>query len=208
MFSRTENIKQYIKLYPITTLLICLNIALWALMEGYGSSQDSSTLIRFGAIFDLPNMKAEAWRYVTAIFLHNGLAHLFFNSFAMYVFAPPLERMLGKGRYLFCYLVSGVAGNMSSAWLHPDYFVSVGASGAIFGIYAAYLFLAMFRKDMIDRQMKQTVVTIIVVGFLNTFMVPNVDIYAHLGGFIGGMIAMVLITLSIRRNYRKTSEKG
>jgi rhomboid protease GluP len=203
MFARTENLKQYVQLYPVTALLIIANIALWGLMEWVGSSQDPNTLIRFGALFDLPNLKPEAWRYVTAVFLHNGFAHLFFNSFAIYVFAPPLERMLGKGRYLFCYVVSGIAGNIFSAWFHNDYFVSVGASGAIFGVYAAYLFLAVLRKDIIDSQTKQTVVTIIVVGFLNSFIVPNIDIYAHLGGFIGGLLAMVLISLSIKRRHRR-----
>jgi rhomboid protease GluP len=202
MFARTESLKQYLQLYPVTALLILVNIAMWGLMEWYGSSKDPDTLLRFGAMFDLPDEKPEAWRYVTAVFLHNGPAHLFFNSFAMYVFAPPLERMLGKVRYLVVYAVSGVAGNLFSVWFHNDYFVSVGASGAIFGIYAAYLFLAILRKDIIDRQTKQTVVTIIAVGFMNSFLVPNIDIYAHLGGFIGGLLAMTLISLTIKRRHR------
>jgi rhomboid protease GluP len=203
MFARRESLKEYIRLYPITTLLICINLVVWALMEGYGSSQDTATLLQFGALFDLPNAKAEAWRYVTAMFLHIGFGHLFFNSFAMYVFAPPLERMLGKWRYLLTYMVCGISGNMVSAWFHKDSFISAGASGAIYGIYAAYLFLALFRKDIIDYVTKQTIMVIIVVGFANSLLVPNVDIYAHLGGFIGGIVTMALIVLSIKRRHRR-----
>lgn len=204
LFSRTESLKQYIKWYPVNAVLICIHLVLWGLMEWSNSSQDTVTLIQFGALFDLPNVKPEAWRYLTAMFLHIGFAHLLFNCFAIYVFAPPLERMLGKWRYMVFYVVCGLAGNVVSAVFHPDYFVSAGASGAIYGIYAAYLFLALFRKDIIDHQTKQTVITIVAVGFIYSLVVPNIDIYAHLGGFVGGLIAMALIVLSIKRRARRT----
>lgn len=204
MFSRTESLKQYIKWYPVTAVLICIHILVLGLMEWFGSSQDTVTLIQFGALFDLPNLKPEAWRYFTAMFLHIGFAHLLFNCFALYVFAPPLERMLGKWRYVLFYLVCGLIGNLVSALFHQDYFVSAGASGAIYGIYAAYLYLAMFRKDIIDHQTKQMVLTIIGVGFIYSFVVPNIDIYAHLGGFLGGLVTMALIVLFIKRRTRRS----
>lgn len=203
MFLRNENLKQYIRLYPITALLIMIHLVVLGLMEWYGSSKATATLIQFGALFDLPGMKPEWWRYITAMFVHIGFEHLLFNSFALYVFAPPLERMLGKWRYAVFYLLCGIAGNIASAWLHPGYFVSAGASGAIYGIYAAYLFLAVFRKDIIDRETKQTIITIIVIGFLQSIIVPHIDLYAHAGGFIGGLIVMGLISLSIRRRRQK-----
>lgn len=207
MFSRTESLKQYIKLYPITALLIGINIIVLLAMEWYGSSTNELTLLQFGAIFDFPNLQPnlepELWRYVTAMFLHIGFAHLFFNSFALYVFAPPMEYMLGKWRYLLLYLLSGIAGNVISKLLHQNDFIGAGASGAIYGIYAAYLFLAIFRKDIFDKQTKQSIITIIVVGVIYSIIVPGVDLYAHLGGFIGGMITMALIVLSIKRKYRR-----
>lgn len=199
MFVRTESFKQYLRYYPVTCVLIAVNLLLVLLMEISGSSQNTMTLIQFGALFEVDGFKPELWRFVTAMFLHNGFAHLFFNCFALFVFAPALERMLGKVRYIALYLVSGIAGNIVSYWLHSDSFISVGASGAIYGIYAAYLFLAIFRKDIIDLQTKQTIVTIIVIGFLYSFIVPRVDIYGHLGGFLGGLVVMYLIALSIRR---------
>ncbi|MFH5186245.1 rhomboid family intramembrane serine protease [Paenibacillus sp. TAB 01] len=146
MFLRTESLKQYVRLYPVTTVLICIHLVVLGLMEWTGSSEDSRTLLRFGALFDLPGMVPEWWRYITAMFVHIGFAHLFFNSFTLYVFAPPLERMLGVWRYALLYLLCGIAGNLASAWFHSDYFISAGASGAIYGVYAAYLFLAIFRK--------------------------------------------------------------
>ncbi|WP_409344536.1 rhomboid family intramembrane serine protease [Paenibacillus sp. MBLB4367] len=207
MFARTESLKQYIRLYPVTTALIVIHLILMGLMEWYGSSRDTETLLRFGALFELPGVTTEPWRYVSAIFLHIGFSHLLFNSFTLYVFAPPLEIMLGRWRYVLFYLISGIAGNIASMWLHPDYFVSAGASGAIYGIYAAYLYLAIFRRDIIDKQTKQTIVTIIVIGFLYSVIVPNIDLYAHFGGFAGGFITIALIALSIKRRYRNRIER-
>jgi rhomboid protease GluP len=206
MFSRTESLKQYIRYYPITAVLIGINLVIMLLMEWYGSSKDNLTLIQFGAIFDLPGLQPEWWRYVTAMFVHIGFAHLLFNSFALYIFAPALEIMLGKWRYLVLYVVSGIAGNVISKWLHQDHFIGAGASGAIYGIYAAYLFLAVFRKDIIDNQTKQSIIAILAVGVLYSIIVPNVDLYAHLGGFIGGIICMALIVLSIKRRARRRAD--
>lgn len=205
MFARRESFKEYIRYYPVTTALLAIQVIMFLLMQLYGSSQDSLTLIKFGAMFDLPGLHPEFWRYFTAMFLHVGLGHLFFNSFAMIIFAPPLEIMLGKIRYLVLYLVSGVVGNIFSAWLHKDYYIGAGASGAIYGIYAAYLFLALFRKDIMDQATKQTIMIIIGAGFLSSIITPNVDVYAHLGGFIGGFVSLALIVLSIKRRVRKRS---
>ncbi|MFC6454539.1 rhomboid family intramembrane serine protease [Paenibacillus vulneris] len=201
MFSRTESLKQYIRLYPVNTAILVIQLLVMAGMTIYGSSKDNSTLIRFGAMFDLPRMEPELWRYVTSIFVHIGFEHLLFNSFAIYVFAAPLERMLGSFRYAVFYLLCGIAGNIASAWLHKDYYIGAGASGAIYGVYAAYLYLSVFRKDLIDYQTKQTIRIIVVIGFIYSIVVPNVDLYAHLGGFAGGLLVTALLTLFIKRRH-------
>jgi len=189
------------RLYPVTSFIIAVHLAVMAAMTWYGSSRDTATLLRFGAMFDLPGAEPELWRYVTSIFIHIGFEHLLFNSFALYVFAAPLERMLGSIRYALFYVACGIAGNIASAWLHSDYYVGAGASGAIYGIYAAYLYLSVFRKDIIDYQTKQTVRTIVIIGFVYSIIVPNVDLYAHAGGFAGGLLFTALITLFVKRRH-------
>ncbi|TDG00793.1 rhomboid family intramembrane serine protease [Paenibacillus piri] len=206
MFLRRESLKQYIRLYPVTSLLIVIQLLVWAAMEWYGSSMDSGTLLRFGAMFGLPGLTPEPWRYVTAIFVHIGFEHLLFNSFALYVFAAPLERLLGAWKYALFYLACGIAGNIASVWLHRDDFIGAGASGAIYGVYAAYLFLSIFRKDLIDYQSKQTIRVIVIIGFLYSFIVPHVDIYAHAGGFVGGAVLTALITRFVARRQRIEAE--
>lgn len=205
VFARRESLKQYIRLYPVTAAIIVLQLVMMAVMEWYGSSTDNATLLRFGAMFDLPGLRPEPWRYVASIFLHVGFEHLLFNSFALYVFAAPLERMLGAWRYMLFYTACGVIGNIASAWLHPDYYIGAGASGAIYGVYGAYLFLSVFRKDLIDGEAKKTIRIIVIIGFVYSLVIPNVDIYAHAGGFVGGVAVIWLLTLFVRRRHRAES---
>ncbi len=205
MFARRESLGQYVRLYPVTTAIILIQLLVMAAMEWYGSSQDSETLLRFGAMYGVPGIEPALWRYVTAIFVHIGFQHLLFNSFALYVFAAPLERMLGSWRYAAFYLASGIAGNVASAWFHSDPYIGAGASGAIYGIYAAYLYLSVFRRDLIDYQTKQTVWTIVIIGFVYSFVVQNVDVYAHAGGFVGGLAVSALMTLFVKRRRRRES---
>ncbi|MEK8129943.1 rhomboid family intramembrane serine protease [Paenibacillus filicis] len=201
MFVRRESLKQYVRLYPITTALIVIQLVVWLAMEVYGSSKSNATLLEFGAMYGAPGVQPELWRYVTAMFVHIGFEHLLFNSFAMYVFAAPLERLLGTWRYTLLYVIGGIAGNIASAWLQSGPYIGAGASGAIYGVYASYLFLSVFRKDLIDYQTKQTVRTIVIVGLVYSIVIPQVDLYAHAGGFVGGLAATALlaITVSVRR---------
>lgn len=199
LFLRRESLKQYIRWYPVTASLIVLNVLLVIVMEIFGSSKNSITLLQFGAMFNIHGFQPEWWRYVTAIFLHAGWKHLLFNCFALYVFAPPLERMLGHVRYLVYYILCGVSGNLVSYWLHVKEYVGIGASGAVYGIYAAYVFIALFRKDLLDYSSRKTIQIIVSVGFVHSLvMFRRVDLWAHLGGFLGGLLLMALLVLSIR----------
>lgn len=186
IFLRYENFRQYIRLYPLTSLILLIQIVLYILMEISGSSTDPRTLLRFGAMYKLPEASPEYWRYFAAIFLHIGFDHLLFNSFALFVFAPPLERLLGKVKYIVFYLGSGFAGNAFSQLLSSGVFYSAGASGAIYGIYAAFLYLALFRKHALDPQSKKTIKVILLIGLIYSILVPQVNILGHAGGFLGG----------------------
>jgi len=203
MFVRRESLKQYIAWYPVTSVIIAVNIILLVLMEIDGSSENVRTLLKFGAMFKAEGFVTDWWRFVTAIGLHIGWMHLLFNSFALYVFAPPLEWMLGKWRYGLLYVMSGVTGNLFSYWFQSDQYIGAGASGAIYGVYAAYIFLALFRKDIMNYSSRKTIQTIVIIGVIYSIIVPRVDLWAHLGGFAGGFVIMALIVFSIVKRYKR-----
>lgn len=195
IFLRKEPLREYVRRYPVTTLLLVLQIVLFIIMEIVGSTKEAATLLDFGALFRDPQHAPEWWRYVASIFLHSGVEHLLFNSFALFVFAPPLERLLGSARYFLFYIVAGVIGNVVTDWVKTEPYVAIGASGAIFGVYGAYCYIALFRPAVLDKQSKQTALMIVVIGVIYSFIAPHVNIAAHLGGFAGGVLLAALFAL-------------
>lgn len=198
LFLRYENFKQYTRWYPITTAVLAIQLIMYVWMEFASGTDNIETLVRFGALVNDSPYSGEYWRYLASMFLHSGFDHLLFNSFSLFVFAPPLERMLGKWKYSLFYLGSGFIANLATILFYkgPDTIVSVGASGAIYGVFAAYLFIFLFFRKALDKQSSSTIITIVVVGFIYTFLIPQVNYYAHIGGFIGGFL---LFTPLLRR---------
>ena len=193
MFVRRESFKEYTRLYPVTTGIIAINIVMMLVLELYGSSTDVYTLLRFGAMFGLEGYEPEWWRYFTAMWLHIGWTHLLFNCFGLLVFTAPLERMLGSMRYAAYYVFCGVVGSAVSSLLHQDEYIGAGASGAIYGVYAAYLYIAVFHKEFMDYSSRKTIQIIVAIGFVHSLIVQGVDLWAHLGGFLAGVAATWLI---------------
>ncbi|MFD0716519.1 rhomboid family intramembrane serine protease [Paenibacillus sp. GCM10027626] len=183
IFLRYESFRGYLKMYPVTSVLIALNLLIFC-----GDAIFDHELIIRGAFIDIPQDPfglQEPWRYITSMFLHRDFAHLFYNMFALLVFAPPLENMLGSGRYAVFYLLSGLIANAVSAVIvtHPT--ISVGASGAIYGIYGAYLYLAVMKKSL-DEGSRKTVYVILVFGVIYSLIAEGINLWAHIGGALAG----------------------
>src|SRR5690554_6727034 len=97
MFLRRESFREYMFRYPVISFLIFVTLLMFFVVLLSGGCQ---MLVRFGALINYPPYSQEVWRYVASMFLHFDFAHLLFNSFAIFIFAPPLERMLGKVKYI------------------------------------------------------------------------------------------------------------
>ena len=184
MFSRTENFSQYIRLYPVVTVLLALNIliALVVYIPGIGNQ------IYFGGMgINFLIAEGEWWRLFTPMFLHAGLSHLLFNMFSLFVFGPELEKIAGKARFLTVYLLAGIFGNIATYFLQPLDYQSVGASGAIFGIFGAFGALVYYTKHILP-QLRQIILPIIVIGVVMTFLQSNINVTAHITGLIVGFL--------------------
>lgn len=130
----------------------------------------------------------EVYRLVTAMFLHYGVLHLLMNMWALWVLGRTLEAALGPLRFLGLYLLAGLGGNVAVYYFTAQNVQSVGASTAIFGLFAA-LFIIMRRLG----RDTSSVVPVLVINLLFTFMVPNISVAGHLGGLVtGGLMALVL----------------
>jgi len=188
IFLRYESFKEYTRYYQVTSLLMLLNVLYFIFISFNGGSTNLLTLIKYGALFNHPDFTNEYWRYFTSMFIHIGFAHLLFNCFALFLFSPPLEKMLGKIKFLILYIGSGLIGSLISMQLIGDLAVSAGASGAIYGIFGALVFISLYRRHLIDDQSRKTLYIILVIGIIHSLISPAINYFAHFGGFIGGVL--------------------
>ena len=202
IFIRYEKWKSYLRYYPVTCVLILANVLMFIVLTLNGGSTDLQTLVDYGATVSSGPEKGELWRYGAAMFLHNGFAHLFFNCFALLVFAPPLERLMGWWRYLLLYLAGGFVANLLGVAVSESGVVSVGASGAIYAIYGAFLYIAVLQRTMMDENSRKTLYGLLVMGIIMSFATPNINYMAHIGGLIAGFFIYGLIIRIFKRNRR------
>ena len=129
------------------------------------------------------------WQLVTVGFTHVSFVHIAFNMFALWVIGPQLELAFGRVRFLALYFLSLLAGSAVVLWAAPEFQATVGASGAIYGLFAALLIVAL----KVGGDVRQLLILIGINVFI-TFAIPNISWQGHLGGFLGGAaIAAALV---------------
>lgn len=179
-----------------SSLILLGNGALFLLMlfasmrsgQGVGllASFDGLTLVRFGSGYNPLTIEGgEWWRLVTPIFLHGGLLHFAFNTYALMQLGPFVEEEFGTERFAFVYLASGVCGNVASQLLWPGLRHTVGASGAICGLIGLLLAYGLRRGGVAGSRIRDSIGRYALYILLFSFM-PGVDLICHLGGFVGG----------------------
>jgi membrane associated rhomboid family serine protease len=131
------------------------------------------------------------WRLVSSMFLHAGVLHIAFNAYALWIFGTVVEQELGRIRLLLIYFATGIVASAASYAFSPSpVIVSVGASGAIFGIFGAFVAYNYRRRQMaIAAARLRSAITIVAINLVITFAIPQIDWRAHVGGFIAGLFA-------------------
>ena len=178
----------------ITRTLVILNVVVYLaeLAAGAGVNANTGRIFERGALiasyYPFPDgyvangvAHGDWWRLITAAFLHYGPFHLLMNMLALWWFGGIVEHALGRGRFLLLYLVSGLAGS-AGALLASPHAITVGASGAIFGMFGALLILEWQATGRFTGQ----ATTLIAVNLVFTFAVPNISWGGHVGGLVGG----------------------
>jgi rhomboid protease GluP len=158
----------------------------------YGSwtsftDSDIRVLIALGAKVNEYIAAGEVWRLFTATLLHGSIIHLFFNLYALFALGPMLEGYLGPARFTAIYVLGGLFGSLLSYAFSPS--VSVGASGAIFGIIGAttvYFFRYRNNFGAHGRAVLQNMIVVIVINLLFGLSANNIDNWGHIGGLLGG----------------------
>ena len=171
----------------VTALIVAINVAMFVLLSVTGGADDSINLYRWGAKFG-PAIQAGDWyRLISPVFLHAGLFHIAANTFALVIFGPRLEQEFGALAFVATYIVAGVCGVAASYLVSPT--LSVGASGAVFGMVGAYgIFLVRNRREF-GGQVNRVILNLIFILGINIvfgLVWPGIDQGAHIGGLIAG----------------------
>jgi membrane associated rhomboid family serine protease len=172
---------------PATIVLIALNVVVYLITvsQGGGINLPGGQLFNDWALQGLAVSDGDWWRLATAMFLHGSILHIAFNMLALYWLGTIVEQALGTPRFLLVYFVSGLAGSAGALWLSSPGAVTVGASGAIFGLIGALLILEYLATGSLMGQ----AMVLILVNLAFTFAVPGISIGGHLGGLAGGIVA-------------------
>lgn len=176
--------------YTITPIILNLNILVFAVMAIFGVGifePENQDLLNWGANFRPNTLGGEWWRLFTCCFIHIGIFHLLMNMYALVSIGVLLEPLMGKTRFLFAYVATGIVASLTSlAW--NELTISAGASGAIFGLYG--VFLALLTTNHIEKSARDAMrtSTLIFVGYnLLNGLKPGIDNAAHIGGLLSGM---------------------
>jgi membrane associated rhomboid family serine protease len=180
----------------VTKTLIAINVAVFLVNLAQGGSLgrtggelfEDGALIGYGIYPDGTPIgvgDGEWWRLITSAFLHGSIIHLGFNMLMLWWIGAPIEAAIGRGRFLMLYLVSGLAGSAGALLLSNPNQITVGASGAIFGLLGAALVFERQRNYILGG----SALSIIVLNLVLTFAIPNISIGGHVGGLAGGAAA-------------------
>jgi membrane associated rhomboid family serine protease len=176
----------------VTKVLLGLNVAMFLLIQATGGG--TSRVLFETVLFPSEVAAGEWWRLLTSTFVHVQLLHILFNMFALWVFGPGLEQLLGRARFLALYLLSGLAGSVAVYLLSDPGTPTLGASGAVFGLLGAALVVSVRRGYDAS-----WLLGLLGINLAFTFLARGISWQGHLGGLVGGLLLGAVLAWAPRR---------
>ena len=180
-----------------TVALIVVNVAVFMIMTMFGDTEDAVFMLQHGAMYEpFVIQQHEYYRIITCLFLHFGIEHLLNNMVMLGALGWNLELEIGKVRFFVIYFVSGIAGNILSLFYDlstENPAVSAGASGAIFGLMGALLYVVILNRGRLGRLSGRGMLIMVALSLYFGFASSGVDNFAHIGGLVSGFILAVIL---------------
>lgn len=180
-----------------TVGLIVVNVAVFMIMTMFGDTEDAVFMLQHGAMYEpFVIEQHEYYRMFTCLFLHFGIDHLLNNMVMLGALGWNLEQEIGKARFLAIYFVSGIAGNILSLFYDlsmENPAVSAGASGSIFGLMGALLYVVILNRGRLGRLSGRGMLIMVALSLYFGFASSGVDNLAHIGGLVSGFILAALL---------------
>jgi len=176
---------------PVVFSLVAINVAIYLI--GLVSPSTELEMLRNYAAWSPAIEAGEWWRGLSAAFLHGGTMHIIFNMYFLYIFGPRLERQVGSVAFSGIYLASAAGGSLATYLFGPVNSLSVGASGALFGLFGAWLYAAYRQRgSAAGSAMFNQLGAILLINMALPLFIPNIDWRAHLGGLATGIVVAFL----------------
>lgn len=189
-----------------TILLIAVNVIAFLVLSFTGMTEDAQFMLEHGAMYVPYMVKGEEYyRLFTSMFMHFDMDHLLNNMLMLAIIGWNLEFEIGKIKFLIIYFGSGLCGNILSAFgdiLAEEYVVSAGASGAVFGIVGALLYVALRNRGQIGDISVKGLVFMVILSLYYGVRNSGVDNLAHIGGLAAGFLLAVLLYWKRNRKHR------
>lgn len=180
-----------------TIILIAVNVAVFFILSLFGDTEDAVFMMQHGAMYsDFVIQDHEYYRLFTCLFLHFGIEHLLNNMVILGALGWNLELQTGKIRFLLIYFGSGLFGNVVSLIFHgaaQEYTVSAGASGAIFGLMGALLWVVIANHGRLGRLSGRGMLVMVALSLYFGLSSSGVDNYAHIGGLVCGFLLALIL---------------
>lgn len=204
VYERTFKPKKIIFTY-ILIMACVLMFGICCIFDGIDAlrSITNYTALKMGANFAPLIRQGELWRVITYMFLHASLLHLIVNMYSLYALGASVENFLGRWKFIVVYLVSGICGGLLSAATGSNT-ISVGASGAIFGLAGALLYFGYHYRTYLGEAIKKQIIPIILINLLIGYLIAGIDNFGHIGGLIGGILCTMALGIDGKS---KTFEK-
>ena len=186
----------------VTMSIIAINIILYiitAIMSKNILDINAYVLLYMGGNYGALVSHGQVWRLLTCAFLHGGIIHIFCNMYALYALGPQVEILFGRVKYIIIYLLSAIGGSLLSYKFSPSS-LSIGASGAIFGLFGAMVVFVLKYKDRIPKKVLNNLFGVIILNLLIGFNLQGIDNFAHIGGLLVGALVAFLFLMQKTRN--------
>lgn len=183
----------------ITYILIGINIFVFAIIHVFDILLNNQNMFYLLANSSLHVKAGEVWRLLTSAFVHIEIFHLFVNMYSLYILGTQVEKFIGRKKFLSIYLVSAILGSMFSVLIGGNT-VSIGASGAIFGIAGALLYFGLHFRLYLSHSLKSQIIPVIIFNLVLGFLIPGIDTAAHVGGLLGGYLMTSALGISVKEN--------
>ena len=183
---------------PIVTNAIIVLCIMMFIISGFGF--DTYTLVKYGANSSTLVKGGEYYRLFSYMFLHAGFIHILLNMYSLYIVGPQVENFFGKWKYILIYLFSGISGGLLSIAFNGNT-ISVGASGAIFGLFGALIYFGYNYRGYIGTIIRSQIVPIVIYNLFMGFFIPGIDVSGHVGGLLGGLIVSNMLGTIENKKY-------